>query len=716
MELINTSLYEQYKELCEKYKNVINEYFCNDAKKLHQMVDKVIKKLNFYDVDIDEYYSLAHEIFLYSLKDYDDTQSFYKFMYSCLYKKFCTNMTMDNRDKRKNKVKVKREDENGNIIIEKIEVPDISFDAPLNEEDGIDLREKFASDFNIEDESTLDFQNDEKVEIFLNSLSNIQRKIIDLKMSEYSVEKIKQILGLSDSEYNTEMKSIQMNENLSLFSKNINDCNYKEETQVERVMEINEADNYRMDKRSMFSLLEDKKSGDINCKYILQRKPFQWTQEERNRYICRILSNLPIPEIILCEQNVKGMMIAHLIDGLQRLSYAEAFKENRFKIGANGAERHLIKYRDFLVDENGTRILDEDGIPVYEEKICDVVGKHYKDLPNELKKRFNNFNVNVTKFFNCTDEQIADHIRDYNNHTSMNNEQLGMTKISADTARKIKEIAEKNTFFKNCGKFTDITSVKGKLDRIVTESIMLLFHRDEWKSKIDKAYQYIDDNATDEEFLSLNSDLNRLEIAIGEDNKEIKKMFTVTNTPIWLAVFHEFTTYNIEDSKFIDFLRAYNNELNQKEIDGVRMSDFKDMQSKKKATITGKIELLVKLMKEYLHIEIGEETTDPETFISEMVDIDKEALEEDMDLYIETLDGEHGLKEECIKVGSKLLDEQNRLSLLAMVVYSYKEGVDLDDWMREYSVNNNTYFADQKRNYLYMLNDFNSYRKKMGVA
>ena len=35
-----------------------------------------------------------------------------------------------------------------------------------------------------------------------------------------------------------------MNENLSLFSKNINDCDYKEETKMERVMEINEADNY----------------------------------------------------------------------------------------------------------------------------------------------------------------------------------------------------------------------------------------------------------------------------------------------------------------------------------------------------------------------------------------------------------------------------------------------------------------------------------------
>ena len=62
------------------------------------------------------------------------------------------------------------------------------------------------------------------------------------------------------------------------------------------------------------------------------------------------------------------------------------------------------------MDENGNRVLDDDGIPMFEMKICDVIGKFYKDLPEDLRKRFNNFNVNVTKFFNCTDEQIAEKI------------------------------------------------------------------------------------------------------------------------------------------------------------------------------------------------------------------------------------------------------------------------------------------------------------------
>lgn len=663
------------KKACEKHEKIVNMFFENDEEILKNMIDKILYKLGF-DVEKSDFYSLGSEIFLDALCRYDETQDFNGFLYSCLTNKFKTEMTRRNRIKR-------QADRNS-----------ISIDTPIGEDEESTICDFLSSDCNVEQEVIREQKCDENVETFLSSLSNIQRKIIELKMDEIEKEEIKEKLNITNGEYNSAMKSIQMNENLSLFTKNINDCNYKEETQMEKIMEINEAENYRMDKYSMFSLLEDKKSGDINCKYILQRKPFQWTQEERNRYICRILSNLPIPEIILCEQSVKGMMIAHLIDGLQRLSYAEAFKENRFKIGANGAERHLIQYRDFVLDDNGQRVLDDDGIPVFEMKICDVVGKHYKDLPDELKKRFNNFNVNVTKFFNCTDEQIADHIRDYNNHQSMNNEQLGMTKISADTARKIKAIAEKNTFFKNCGKFTDTTSIKGKLDKIVTESIMLLFHRDEWKSKIDKAYQFIDDNATDEEFLGLNSDLNRLEIAIGENDKETKKMFTVANTPMWLAVFHEFTTYNMEDSRFVDFLRAYNNELNKKEIDGVSMSDFKDMQSKKKATITGKIELLIKLMKEYLHIDSSDlEEVNTLDFVKENVKLD--VTEEDIEFYSDMLD------DLTIEVDNdtKLLDEHNRPSLIALVGYACENDIDLDEWIKQWFAANTVYILNQKKNF-----------------
>ena len=78
------------------------------------------------------------------------------------------------------------------------------------------------------------------------------------------------------------------------------------------------------------------------------------------------------------------------------------------------------------------------------------------------------------------------------------------------------------------------------------------------------------------------------------------------------------------------------------------------------------------------------------------------------------------LENNTIRDDSKLLDIANRLSLIAMVAYSYKNDVDLDDWMEDYAANNNMYLADQKKNYVRMANDFENYNKKInrkvGVA
>ena len=71
------------------------------------------------------------------------------------------------------------------------------------------------------------------------------------------------------------------------------------------------------------------------------------------------------------------------------------------------------------------------------------------------------------------------------------------------------------------------------------------------------------------------------------------------------------------------------------------------------------------------------------------------------------------LENNTIRDGSKLLNEENRLSLLAMVAYSYKHDVDLDKWLEDYAEKNNTYYVDQKKNYLHMIQSFNAYNKKV---
>ena len=74
------------------------------------------------------------------------------------------------------------------------------------------------------------------------------------------------------------------------------------------------------------------------------------------------------------------------------------------------------------------------------------------------------------------------------------------------------------------------------------------------------------------------------------------------------------------------------------------------------------------------------------------------------------------LENNTIKYGSKLLDIANRLSLLAMVAYSYQNDVDLDDWLEDYAAKNNTYFMDQRKNYSHMINNFKQYQKRIAVA
>lgn len=691
-------------ELNKEQLAIIDEYCCDGMKKLKKLCNPIIVKIGgISEKDHDDIYSLAQFLLYKSVKNYDKNNangaSFKTFLYNILSRRiYATYIRDKNRQCRSNT----RIGKNGEVIF----IPDVSLDAATEETQ--DIKEKIASDYNVEDASEFDFTVDENVENFMSSLSNIQRKILEMKMKEIPTDKIRSELGISAARYAKEMESIKLNEGLLVFTKNRKEFIEEDMHMEERVMGISESEGYRMDKYSMFSLLDMKKTGDINCKYILQRKPFQWSNEERNRYICRILSNLPIPEIILCEQNVKGMTISHLIDGLQRLSYAEAFKENHFKVGETGAERHLIQYREYIHDENGNRVLDEDGISEFELKVCDIVGKSYKDLPDELKKRFNNFNINVTKFFNCTNEQIADHIRDYNNHSAMNNEQSGIVSISTDTARKIKTITEKCGFLKNCGKYTTTNRIKGKLDRMVAEMIMLLFHPNDWKSNVKATYKYLDENAKQEEFDTLSSELDMLESVIENAGDDINAMFTTTYTPMWVAVFHNFLTSGKDLHNFVDFLNAYNSELKDTEVNGVSMADFKDQQSKKKATITGKVDLLIQLMNDYLHINTTETENDNTELSDDTIlnfvkeNYKPDANEDDISFYSDLVD-------DCVKIDEPVYKECHA-ALITLMAYACSQDKDQDfeKWIDNYKTKSD-FSPSQKTNFTYMKRSFDNY-------
>ena len=89
-----------------------------------------------------------------------------------------------------------------------------------------------------------------------------------------------------------------------------------------------------------------------------------------------------------------------------------------------------------------------------------------------------------------------------------------------------------------------------------------------------------------------------------------------------------------------------------------------------------------------------------------MVQMDLEKVIDEMEVYNETLDV---LTEKTIRDGSKLLNIENRKSLLALVAYSYERDVDLDEWLEQYAAKNNMYFPDQRKNFLHMKKELNNY-------
>ena len=158
-------------------------------------------KLKFYDVDNEDFYSLANEIFVDVLKRYDGKQDFNGFLYSCLVNKFKTEMTRRNRQKRQ------------------ADRMAVSLDTPIGDEDNGTLADMIASNIDIEKDilgSQEDIIMDEKIERYLKSLSKIQRKIIEMKMMNVEVQHIKEELGLTDSQYSSHMQEVVQYEHIRL--------------------------------------------------------------------------------------------------------------------------------------------------------------------------------------------------------------------------------------------------------------------------------------------------------------------------------------------------------------------------------------------------------------------------------------------------------------------------------------------------------------------
>lgn len=445
--------------------------------------------------------------------------------------------------------------------------------------------------------------------------------------------------------------------------------------------------------------LKKNKKGDIDNNADVQRN-FVWNNEQINELIVTVLTDDYIPPIILGEEENSKL---HIVDGGCRTAALRKFREMNYKI-TSSIENSLIPYKK--------KVVEEDGSISYEDAVFDIKNKTYEKLPEELREKFDEYQIETVIHESCDSLKISRYIKRYNNHVAMNTDQKAFTYLDK-FANRIRKILN-SRFFVDCSDYSENDKIKGAVERIVVESMMCMNHFDNWKTQPKTACKYLNNNATEEEFEMFADNLHRLENIITE---ETKKIFNKKDSFIFIALFDRFLRLGLDDIKFEEFLREFNKNLRsvERNKNGLLFDEIdKDLSTKDKQVISDKLDMLESLMKEFLHINNEESESCPDSiegFIAHNLDLDIEEVQADMNFYNEYLDD---VLENRVKLDSKLRQEQNRPSLLTILVYSYKKDIDisLEKWLEEYADKNSIYFVDQKMNYLHMKQDFDQYLKK----
>lgn len=179
---------------------ILITYYANNARKLHNMVNQILLKFGgLSDRDLDDFYSLANEVFVNVMRRYDNSQSFDAFLYSCLLNKIKTEITKRNRIKR-------RSDRMA-----------ISIDTPIGDDENSTIGDMIADVFSVENEIFGEKKKEKwrkEVIEYLNNLSPLQKKIVLLLSNDNTPDDICEELHITMKHFDNSMKRILSDERI----------------------------------------------------------------------------------------------------------------------------------------------------------------------------------------------------------------------------------------------------------------------------------------------------------------------------------------------------------------------------------------------------------------------------------------------------------------------------------------------------------------------
>lgn len=669
---------------------ILDGYYKDNAQKLRAIVDKLLRDFGgISQKDYDDFYSLANAVFAGALKQYDAARDFDGFLYSCLSNRIKTEITRRNRIKRR------------------ADMTAISIDTPIGGESGATIGDTLQSEFDITKEIDREtgLFRDDKVVRYLDRIPVRTRQILEMKMESISASDIKKILKLSDKDYERSYRQARFFDYTSiLFQDTGRVSNLEEVTVMQKSTQTLEKS--KPDKLCIASINKKIERHTIRFDHPLQRESEQWSPAMKGNLISDILQGNPIPPLVFAEQVANGLAIIWDLDGKQRCTTAYSFSKDAFKITKN-IRRWLIAYQTSVKGKDGTEIFDKSGFPVYEKQEFDIRGKKYSELPEELQDRFKEYNFEIVQYLNCSSEDIAYHIARYNEGKPMTVSQKGLTRLGEKFATMVKSISGM-PFFRDYGGYKVSEGGNGTVNRVVVESVMAANFLEHWKKKQEDMCEFIKDNATAEDFDSFEDLVERITRA---GTEETFNMFDSKDSFMWFGLFDRFVKTGFDDSRFIEFMAEFSRSLHRREINGKSFDDLNGKATKDKAVVLNKINHLEKLMNEYLGTGKEAGPVDGEKSILEFLrdTVSPGITQEDFSLYQEILE-DLSLN---VDHSSKLLEEANRPSLLALVAYSIEMDMDLDIWIVEFFKKNAAYCSNQAENYKNMVKELTAYFRKL---
>ena len=262
----------------------------------------------------------------------------------------------------------------------------------------------------------------------------------------------------------------------------------------------------------------------------MQRMSGAWNNGMVNELVVSVLNGEYIPPVILGQEKNSQ---AWIIDGLQRSTALMMFRHGNYRVSAS-VEEPIIAYRAKVRDSGGGVKMDGNGDVCWEGREFDIRRKTYKQLPEELKKIFDEYQVETVIHENYDMQQISRLVRRYNFHKPMNVSQRAFT-FCDKYARKIREILKREFFIE--APYSKAERKNGTLERVIMETVMVMFHLDNWK-KPGQVGAYLNGNASMEEFETLENCIQRLENIITDG---LYPLFTSKDSFIFFTLFHKFT-------------------------------------------------------------------------------------------------------------------------------------------------------------------------------